>query len=134
MMGNKASRMNLAPNFHWPSDGIFVLKSPETKILNKSLNKTKRQPKAGVFSHGAPAHYRRVRVLYSLTVPNPKTARLSPGQNSCGVCVCLDVTINEIMGVGGERLNVWVKTKGKEKRETQRNKEIWGSTILKRQK
>ena len=67
MMGNKASRMNLAPNFRWPSDGIFVLESPETKILNISLNKTKRQPKAGVFSHGAPPHYKRMRVLYFLT-------------------------------------------------------------------
>lgn len=123
MIGNKASRMNLAPNFCWPSDGIFVLKSPETKILNISLNKTKRQPKAGVFSHGAPPHYKRMRVLYFLTFSNPKTVSPS-GQNSYGVCVCLDVAINEIMGVGGGRLNVQVKKRGKEKRETQRNKEI----------
>lgn len=35
----------------------------------------------------------------------------------------MDVTINEIMGVGGERLNVWVKTKER-KRDTKKQRNL----------
>ena len=93
-MENKASRMNLAPNFLWASHSIFVLKIPETKILNISFNKDKRQHKAGISSHGAPPHFKKMRVLYSLTFP--KTAALLLDKTHV-LSVCLDVAIYEIL-------------------------------------
>ena len=38
--------------------------------------------------------------------------------------VCLDVAINEIMGVGGGRLNVWVKKRKRKKRDTKKQRHL----------
>lgn len=125
----KQINTNLALSFLWASVGIFVLKTPETKMLSKNLNKAKRQNTAGTSSHRAPPHFKMIQgVLCSSTFFNPKTANLLLGQNSYGVCFGLDVGINRISRgrKKNKSLNVWVKKEAKKEDKYRDTKKFVG--------